>query len=559
MAQTQQREELRAFSDAMAALGVIAVICVGLWFMLQSSEAAMKFHGAVFAITAIVVGLIILLGFIDGRTDSLSGTGESQIYNDGPIKFATVATVFWGVAGFMIGDILAWQMAYPILNLDLPWTNFGRLRPLHTSAVIFAFGGNVLIATSFYVVQRTTRAKLAGRWSPWFVVLGYNLFILVAGTGYLLGVTQSKEYAEPEWYADLWLTIVWVVYFLVYIGTLARRREPHIYVANWFYLAFIVTVAMLHIVNNLAIPVSFSGTKSYVLFSGVQDAMTQWWYGHNAVGFFLTAGFLGMMYYFIPKRVERPVYSYRLSIIHFWSLIFLYIWAGPHHLHYTALPDWAQTLGATFSVMLWMPSWGGMINGLMTLSGAWDKLRTDPVVRMLVVSVAFYGMSTFEGPLMSIKSVNSLSHYTEWTIGHVHSGALGWVGMISFGALYCLVPWLWKRRGLYSLKLVEWHFWISTIGILLYITSMWVAGILQGLMWRAYDSLGFLQYSFVETVEAMHIPYIIRATGGLLFVIGSFIMVYNLWRTARGDALRDLSDQPTVAASPGLKPVAAAE
>lgn len=557
MAQTHHREELRAFSDAMAVLGVFAVICVGLWFMLQSSDSAMRFHGAVFALAGIVVGLIILLGFIDGRTDSLTGSDASQIYNDGPIKFATVASIFWGVAGFLVGDILAWQMAYPILNLDLPWTNFGRLRPLHTSAVIFAFGGNALLATSLYVVQRTTRAKLAGRWSPWFVVIGYNLFILIAGTGYLLGVTQSKEYAEPEWYADLWLTIVWVVYFLVFVGTLARRKEPHIYVANWFYLAFIVTVAMLHIVNNLAVPVNFSGTKSYVLFAGVQDAMTQWWYGHNAVGFFLTAGFLGMMYYFIPKRVERPVYSYRLSIIHFWSLIFLYIWAGPHHLHYTALPDWAQTLGATFSIMLWMPSWGGMINGLMTLSGAWDKLRTDPVVRMLVVSVAFYGMSTFEGPLMSLKAVNSLSHYTDWTIGHVHSGALGWVGMVSFGALYCLVPWLWKRRGLYSLKLVEWHFWISTIGILLYITSMWVAGILQGLMWRAYDNLGFLQYSFVETVEAMHVPYIIRAIGGLLFVAGSLIMVYNLWRTARGDALQDLSDQPAVAASPGLKPAAA--
>ena len=333
-----------------------------------------------------------------------------------------------------------------MLNLDLPWTSFGRLRPLHTSAVIFAFGGNVLLATSFYVVQRTCHARLAGRWAPWFVVWGYNVFIVIAGTGYLLGVTQGKEYAEPEWYADLWLTIVWVVYLLVFLGTLMKRQEPHIYVANWFYLAFIVTVAMLHVVNNLALPISIWEPKSYVLFAGVQDAMTQWWYGHNAVGFFLTAGFLGIMYYFIPKRVERPVYSYRLSIVHFWTLIFLYIWAGPHHLHYTALPDWAQTLGMTFSIMLWMPSWGGMINGLMTLSGAWDKLRTDPVVRLLVVSVAFYGMSTFEGPLMSIKAVNSLSHYTDWTIGHVHSGALGWVAMVSFGAIYCLVPWLWNRQ-----------------------------------------------------------------------------------------------------------------
>ncbi len=318
---------------------------------------------------------------------------------------------------------------------------------MHTSAVIFAFGGNVLIATSLYVVQRTSHARLAGRWAPWFVVWGYQLFIAIAGTGYLLGVTQGKEYAEPEWYADLFLTVIWVVYLLVFLATLAKRKEPHIYVANWFYLAFIVTVAMLHIVNNATLPVSLLGGKSYIVYAGVQDAMTQWWYGHNAVGFFLTAGFLGIMYYFIPKRVERPVYSYRLSIVHFWTLIFLYIWAGPHHLHYTALPDWAQTLGMTFSIMLWMPSWGGMINGLMTLSGAWDKLRTDPVVRLLVVSVAFYGMSTFEGPLMSIKAVNSLSHYTDWTIGHVHSGALGWVAMVSFGAVYCLVPWLWNRQG----------------------------------------------------------------------------------------------------------------
>ena len=333
----------------------------------------------------------------------------------------------------------------------------------------------------------------------------------------------------------MWLTLVWVVYLLVFLGTLMKRKEPHIYVANWFFLAFIVTVAMLHIVNAMSWPVSFTSTKSYSMFAGVQDALTQWWYGHNAVGFFLTAGFLGMMYYFIPKQAGRPIYSYRLSIIHFWALIFLYIWAGPHHLHYTALPDWAQTLGMTFSVMLWMPSWGGMINGIMTLSGAWDKLRTDPVLRMMVTSVAFYGMSTFEGPLMSIKAVNALSHYTDWTVGHVHSGALGWVAFVSFGAMYHLVPKLWGRERLYSLKLVNLHFWIATIGIVLYITAMWVSGIMQGLMWRAYDSLGFLQYSFVETVEAMHPFYLIRALGGLLFVIGAVIMTYNLWRTARGD------------------------
>ena len=451
-------------------------------------------------------------------------------YNMGPVKFATIAAVFWGIAGFTVGLWIALELAYPALNFDISYISFGRLRPLHTSAVIFAFGGNVLLATSFYVVQRTCRARLVGDLAPWFVILGYNFFIVIAGTGYLLGITQSKEYAEPEWYADLWLTVVWVVYLLVFLGTLMRRKEPHIYVANWFYLAFIVTIAVLHVVNNAAIPVSVFSPKSYVAWSGVQDAMVQWWYGHNAVGFFLTAGFLGIMYYFIPKRANRPVYSYRLSIIHFWALIFLYIWAGPHHLHYTALPDWTQTLGATFSIMLWMPSWGGMINGLMTLSGAWDKLRTDPVLRMMVLSVAFYGMATFEGPVMSVKEVNSLSHYTDWTIGHVHSGALGWVGFISFGAIYCLVPWLWNRP-LYSLKLVNWHFWIATIGIVVYVSAMWVSGIMQGLMWRSYTSLGFLEYSFIETVQAMHPYYVIRALGGSLFLIGALLMAYNVWRT----------------------------
>ena len=452
-------------------------------------------------------------------------------YNYGPIKFTTLIALFWGVAGFLVGLIIALQLAFPTLNFDLPWISFGRLRPLHTSAVIFAFGGNVLLASAFYIVQRTCRVRLAGDLAPWFVVLGYNFFILIAGTGYLLGITQGKEYAEPEWYADLFLTVVWVVFFLVFMATIIKRKEPHIYVANWFFIAFILTIAVLHLGNNATIPVSLYSPKSYIVWAGVQDAMMQWWYGHNAVGFFLTAGFLAIMYYFVPKRAERPVYSYRLSIIHFWALIFLYMWAGPHHLHYTALPDWAQTLGMTFSIMLWMPSWGGMINGLMTLSGAWDKLRTDPVLRMLVVSVAFYGMSTFEGPLMSIKVVNSLSHYTDWTVGHVHSGALGWVGYVFFGAIYCLVPWLWNRPQLYSLRLVNWHFWVSTIGIVLYITSMWVAGILQGLMWRAYNSLGFLEYSFIETVEAMHPFYVIRALGGALFLAGALIMCWNIYRT----------------------------
>ncbi|MGY4572530.1 cytochrome c oxidase cbb3-type subunit 1 [Bradyrhizobium sp. USDA 3256] len=494
-------------------------------------DAAFSFHASLACAASLISVVMIGNRYLD-RPAQLppAEIGGRPNYNFGPIKFASAMAMFWGIAGFTVGLIIAMQLAWPALNFDLPWTTFGRLRPLHTSAVIFAFGGNVLIATSLYVVQKTCRTRLAGDLSPWFVVVGYNFFILIAGTGYLLGVTQSKEYAEPEWYADFWLTIVWMTYLLVFLMTLVKRKEPHIFVANWFYLAFIITIAVLHLGNNPALPVSFLGSKSYIAWGGVQDAMFQWWYGHNAVGFFLTAGFLAIMYYFIPKRAERPVYSYRLSIIHFWALIFLYIWAGPHHLHYTALPDWAQTLGMTFSIMLWMPSWGGMINGLMTLSGAWDKLRTDPVLRMMVVSVAFYGMSTFEGPMMSIKVVNSLSHYTDWTIGHVHSGALGWVGFVSFGALYCLVPWLWNRQ-LYSLKLVNWHFWISTIGIVLYISAMWVSGILQGLMWRAYTSLGFLEYSFIESVEAMHPFYIIRAAGGALFLVGALIMAINLWMT----------------------------
>ncbi len=544
--------ERAALADSLACIACIACAALGLTLLYASDSPGMAFHGLLLLLASAFAVFFVLEYSFDSVRKIETG------YMDGPIKVATIAAMAWGIAGFLVGDLIAWQLAIPALNLDLPWTSFGRLRPLHTSAVIFAFGGNVLIATSLYVVQRTCRARLAGRWSPWFVVWGYQLFIAVAGTGYLLGITQSKEYAEPEWYADLWLTLVWVVYLAVFLGTLAKRKEPHIYVANWFYLAFIVTIAMLHLVNNAAVPVSFTSPKSYIVYSGVQDAMTQWWYGHNAVGFFLTAGFLGIMYYFIPKRVERPVYSYRLSIVHFWTLIFLYIWAGPHHLHYTALPDWAQTLGMTFSIMLWMPSWGGMINGLMTLSGAWDKLRTDPVVRFLVVSVAFYGMSTFEGPVMSIKAVNSLSHYTDWTIGHVHSGALGWVAMVSFGAVYCLVPWLWNRRSLYSMRLVEWHFWTATLGILLYITAMWVSGITQGLMWRAYDRLGFLQYSFIESVEAMRPYYIIRAVGGLLFIVGALIMAYNIWRSVRGDEPVDASEQRRSSASSQLSAGAAA-
>ena len=515
----------------------------------RAEDAPFAFHMFVFTAAAIAGIVAIFNRHMNMKTAIPQEIDGKPNYNMAVVKFGTIAALFWGVAGFVVGDTIAWQLAFPAVNFDLPWINFGRLRPLHTSAVIFAFGGNVLLATSFYVVQRTNRVRIAGEIAPWFVMLGYNLFIVVAGTGYLLGVTQGKEYAEPEWYADLFLTIVWVVYLLVFLGTLAKRKESHIFVANWFYLAMIVTVAVLHLGNNPAVPVSIFGSKSYILWSGVQDAMFQWWYGHNAVGFFLTAGFLGIMYYFVPKRAERPVYSYRLSIVHFWALIFLYIWAGPHHLHYTALPDWAQTLGMVFSVMLWMPSWGGMINGLMTLSGAWDKLRTDPVLRMMVVSIAFYGMSTFEGPLMSIRSVNALSHYTDWTVGHVHSGALGWVAYVSFGAIYCLVPWLWNRSRLYSLRLVEWHFWVSTIGIVLYISAMWVSGIMQGLMWRAYTSLGFLEYSFIETVEAMHPFYVVRAIGGLLFVIGALIMCFNIYMTiAKGEAeSRESASGPALA------------
>ncbi|PWB83319.1 MAG: cytochrome-c oxidase, cbb3-type subunit I [Methylocystaceae bacterium] len=531
MAQSISPPKPVTVGEAALSFVFVALAALAGFVAVRAHTPAYAFHAALFALGSVAAVFAIVKRhdlrsaeppprFIDGRPN----------YNYGPIKFAALAALFWGVAGFAVGLYIALELAFPLLNFDLPWINFGRLRPLHTSAVIFAFGGNVLLATSFYVLQRTSRTRIAGELAPWFVVLGYNFFIIIAGTGYLLGVTRGHEYAEPEWYAILWLVIVWVVYLLVYLFTLARRAEPHIYVANWFYLAFIVTVAVLVLGNNAEIPISPFSSQSVIVWAGVQDAMIQWWYGHNAVGFFLTAGFLGIMYYFVPKRAERPIYSYRLSIVHFWALIFLYIWAGPHHLHYTALPDWAQTLGMTFSIMLWMPSWGGMINGLMTLSGAWDKLRTDPVLRMLVVSVAFYGMSTFEGPLMSVKAVNALSHYTDWGIGHVHSGSLGWVGFVSFGALYCLIPWVFNRQ-LYSLKLVNWHFWISTIGIVFYISAMWVAGIMQGLMWRAYTPQGFLEYSFVETTDALHPEYVIRALGGGMFLIGALIMVYNVYKT----------------------------
>ncbi|MGE4313748.1 MAG: cytochrome-c oxidase, cbb3-type subunit I [Pseudobdellovibrionaceae bacterium] len=475
-------------------------------------------------------------------TANLLKDSPKDNYNYDIVRLFALATCFWGVVGMLVGVVIALQLAFPALNFE-PYLNFGRLRPVHTSGVIFAFGGNALFATSYYVVQRTCRARLWNDGLAKFTFWGYQSVIVMAALGYVLGSTQGKEYAEPEWYVDIWLTIVWVAYLAVYMMTIIKRKEPHLYVANWFYLAFIITVAVLHLGNNLQIPVDWRYGKSYEIASGVQSAMIQWWYGHNAVGFFLTAGFLGMMYYFVPKRAERPIYSYRLSIVHFWSLIFIYIWAGPHHLHYTALPEWAQTLGMTFSIMLWMPSWGGMINGIMTLSGAWDKLRKDPVLRFMIVSLAFYGMSTFEGPLMSIRAVNSLSHYTDWTIGHVHSGALGWVGFITFGALYYLVPRLYGQREVYSLKLVNLHLWVSTLGIVFYIAAMWVSGIMQGLMWRSYDDMGFLNYSFVETVVAMHPFYVIRALGGVLYLGGTLIMIYNFYRTIRGDVAMNEVDK----------------
>ncbi len=456
---------------------------------------------------------------------------NAETYNYTVVRQFAVMTVAWGVVGMLVGVFIAAQLVWPALNFDIPWLTFGRLRPLHTNAVIFAFGGSALFATSYYVVQRTCHARLFSDRLAAFTFWGWQLIIVLAAITLPLGITTTKEYAELEWPIDVLIAVVWVAYAIVFFGTIVKRKVPHIYVANWFYGAFIVTIAVLHIFNSAALPVSF--LKSYSAYAGVQDAMVQWWYGHNAVGFFLTAGFLGIMYYFIPKQANRPVYSYRLSVVHFWSLIFTYIWAGPHHLHYTALPDWAQSLGLVFSLMLLAPSWGGMINGIMTLSGAWEKLRTDPILKFLIVSVSFYGMSTFEGPMMSIKTVNALSHYTDWTIGHVHSGALGWVGMISVGATYYLIPRLFGRE-IYSTRLIEAHFWVATIGIVLYITSMWISGVMQGLMWRAVNPDGTLTYSFVESVQAMHPYYIIRLLGGLLYLGGMLLMAYNLSRTLVG-------------------------
>jgi cytochrome c oxidase cbb3-type subunit 1 len=454
---------------------------------------------------------------------------SQPVFNYKVVRQFAVMTVVWGVVGMLVGVFIAAQLIWPELNFGVPWLSYGRLRPLHTNAVIFAFGGSALFATSYYVVQRTCHARLFSDALASFTFWGWQAVIVLAAITLPLGITTSKEYAELEWPIDVLITLVWVAYAVVFFGTLGRRRIQHIYVANWFFGAFIITVALLHIVNSAAVPVTF--WKSYSAYSGAQDAMVQWWYGHNAVGFFLTAGFLGMMYYFIPKQAGRPIYSYRLSVVHFWALIFTYMWAGPHHLHYTALPDWAQSLGMVFSLILLAPSWGGMINGIMTLSGAWHKLRTDPILKFLIVSLSFYGMSTFEGPMMSIKTVNALSHYTDWTIGHVHSGALGWVGLISMGSIYYLLPRLYGRTEMHSVPLINLHFWIATVGIVLYIAAMWIAGVMQGLMWRAVGEDGTLTYTFVESVKATYPFYAIRLLGGLLYLGGMLLMLYNTLKT----------------------------
>ncbi len=454
-----------------------------------------------------------------------------ETYNYTVVRQFALMTVVWGVVGMLVGVLIAAQLIWPELNVT-PWLSYGRLRPLHTNAVIFAFGGSALFTTSYYVVQRTCHARLFAPGLASFTFWGWQAVIVLAAITLPLGFSTAKEYAELEWPIDILITLVWVSYAVVFFGTIVKRKTPHIYVANWFFGAFILTVAVLHVVNSAAVPVTF--WKSYSVYAGVQDAMVQWWYGHNAVGFFLTAGFLGMMYYFIPKQAERPIYSYRLSVVHFWALIFTYMWAGPHHLHYTALPDWAQSIGMIFSLILLAPSWGGMINGIMTLSGAWHKLRDDPILKFLVVSLSFYGMSTFEGPMMAVKTVNALSHYTDWTVGHVHSGALGWVGLVSMGSLYYLIPRLYGRATMHSVQLINVHFWVATIGIVLYIAAMWIAGVMQGLMWRAVNDDGTLTYSFAESVKATYPYYAIRLAGGLLYFSGMLIMAWNVFKTVAG-------------------------
>jgi cytochrome c oxidase cbb3-type subunit I len=454
-----------------------------------------------------------------------------EVYNDKVVRQFTIMTVVWGIIGMTVGALIAAQLIWPSLNFGIPWLAYGRLRPLHTNAVIFAFGGSALMGTSFYVAQRTCHVRLFSDKLAAFVFWGWQAVIVLAVISLPMGWTTAKEYAELEWPIDILIAVVWVAYLIVYFGTLMQRRVPHIYVANWFYGAFIITTAVLHIVNSAELPLTWY--KSYSAYAGTADAMVEWWYGHNAVGFFLTAGFLGMMYYFVPKQAGRPIYSYRLSIVHFWALISVYMWAGPHHLHYSTLPDWAQTLGMVFSLILLAPSWGGMINGIMTLSGAWDKLRTDPILKFLIVSLSFYGMSTFEGPMMSIKTVNALSHFTDWTIGHVHSGALGWVAMMTIGSTYVLIPRLYGQKAMWSTRLIDWHFWTTTVGIVLYVTAMWVAGLTQGLMWRATNPDGTLTYTFVESLKATYPYYEVRLLGGLIVLSGMFMLAYNFYKTAQ--------------------------
>jgi cytochrome c oxidase cbb3-type subunit I len=457
--------------------------------------------------------------------------GGATTFNYKVVRQFSIMTVVWGIVGMLVGVIVAAQLLWPELFTGIPWLSYGRLRPLHTNAVIFAFGGSALIGTSYYVVQRTCQVRLFCGPLAAFTFWGWTAVIVLAAITLPLGYTSGKEYAELEWPIDVLIALVWVSYAIVYFGTIAKRKTPHIYVANWFYGSFILTIALLHIVNSAEMPVSPWSMKSYSAYAGVQDAMVQWWYGHNAVGFFLTAGFLGMMYYFVPKQAGRPIYSYRLSIVHFWALIFTYMWAGPHHLHYTALPDWTQSLGMLFSLILLAPSWGGMINGMMTLSGAWHKLRDDPILKFLIVSLSFYGMATFEGPMMSIKTINSLSHYTDWTVGHVHSGALGWVAFITIGSTYYLIPRMFGRTEMWSVRLITVHFWISTLGVVLYIAAMWIAGVMQGLMWRATNPDGTLTYAFAEGVKATYPFYAIRLLGGVLFLAGMLLMAWNVWRT----------------------------
>lgn len=533
------------------------VFLCGLFLAGLGKQDPLGVHGFII----LLFGLAAIFAIVQGYYEPVPDSERLSFYYDEPIKAGIVIALLWAVLGMFVGVWVAALLAYPEFTFDVAWASFGRLRPVHTTGVIFGFGGNALIATSFHVMQRTSRARMPDQLSSWFVLVGYNLFCVLAVSGYLMGITQSKEYAEPEWYADIWLVIVWITYLLLYMRTLMRRQEPHIYVANWYYLAFILIVAVLHIVNNLAIPVSLIGAKSFPIFSGVQDAMTQWWYGHNAVAFFLTAGFLGMLYYYLPTRAQRPIFSYRLSIVSFWGITFFYMWAGSHHLHYTALPHWVQTLGMTFSVMLLVPSWASAGNALMTLNGAWHRVRDDATLRFMMVAAVFYGLSTFEGSFLAIRPVNALSHYTDWTVGHVHAGALGWVALITFGSIYALVPILWKRQSMYSAVLVEVHFWLALAGSLIYVLAMWNSGVIQGLMWRTYNESGTLAYTFVDSMVAMHPYYIARTVGGLLFLLGAVVGLYNVWMTIRTGSVaaeKTSQDRP-VAAPPGASAPGAAE